>query len=345
MTAPLHFPAPLAPGARIAVTAPSSGVPPALHARLELVLGHLRAQGFVVEEGRCLRDEVRSASADADARATELMGFLRRDEVDAVFPPWGGELAIELLDRLDWGSLAAVRPKWLIGYSDTSTLLMALACRLGWAGAHGPCLMDLAPGQSDPLTREALASLGRRRFEQHQSTHWQSQWTDFALVPNTTYALTEPTRWIPLNRTGAVRMRGRLIGGCIDTVMHLAGTPFGDVPAFVRAAGTDGAILYLENSDLSPTDWVRALHRLRWAGWLEGLAGLLIGRSNGRDTTGVHQLRWAEALQSTVAALPCPVLADVDIGHRPPQMMLVNGALAELDWDEAGGGRLRQTLA
>jgi muramoyltetrapeptide carboxypeptidase LdcA involved in peptidoglycan recycling len=57
----LRFPAPLRPGARIAVTAPSSGVPAALHRRLDLVLGHLRAQGFVVEEGHCLRDEKASA--------------------------------------------------------------------------------------------------------------------------------------------------------------------------------------------------------------------------------------------------------------------------------------------
>ncbi len=102
---PLRFPPPLRPGDRIAVTAPSSGVPASLHRRLEIVLGHLRAQGFVVEEGGCMRDEQAGASAPAAARAGELMRFLLRDDVAAVFPPWGGELAIELLDRLDWAAL------------------------------------------------------------------------------------------------------------------------------------------------------------------------------------------------------------------------------------------------
>ena len=153
------YPAPLRSGDRVAVTAPSSGVLPALHARLDVVLGHLRAQGFRVTEGRCLRDEVASASAPADERAAELMAFLLRDDIAAIIPPWGGELAIELLDRLDWPALENARPKWLLGYSDTSTLMLALTLRLGWATAHGPCLMDLAPGQNDLLTRAAISAL------------------------------------------------------------------------------------------------------------------------------------------------------------------------------------------
>lgn len=347
---PLGVPAPLVPGARIVVTAPSSGVLPPLHRRLDLVLAHLRAQGFVVEEGRCLRDERRSASAPADERAAELMATLRRDDVAAVIPPWGGELAIELLDRLDWAALAAARPKWLLGYSDTSTLLVALTLRLGWATAHGPCLMDLAPGQDDPLTSGVIAALATPaggRIEQRQSQRWQRQWTDFAQVPDTTYNLTEPTRWRALGGERQVRMAGRLIGGCIDTLMHTAGTPHGDVRGFIArsAAAGDGVLLYLENAGQAPTDLVRALHRLRWAGWFEGLSGLLVGRSAAPDSTAGEALRYDEALVQTLSALPCPVLVDVDIGHRPPQMLLFNGALAEVEFDEAAGGRLVQRLA
>ena len=347
---PLRYPAPLCPGARIAVTAPSSGVEPPLHPRLDLVMGHLRAQGFVVEEGACLRAETASASAPADARAAELMRFLLRDDVDAVFPPWGGELAIELLDRLDWAALAQARPTWLIGYSDTSTLQLALLLRLGWAVAHGPCLMDLAPGQTDALTRHALSHLATPAggdFVQRSSTHWQLTWTDFAQVPDTTYTLTEPTRWHCLSRAhGAeVVLRGRLVGGCLDTLVHLAGTAFGDVPGFVDAHRADGTVLFLENAELSPTALVRALHRLRWAGWFDGLAGLLVGRSAAPDTSTAHQLRYADALASVLGGLPCPVLADVDIGHRPPQFMLVGGALAEVGWSTADGGTVHQRLS
>ena len=72
---------------------------------------------------------------------------------------------------------------------------------------------------------------------------------------------------------------------------------------------------------------------------------MLIGRSAAPDTTATTELRYAEALQATLGTLPCPVLVDVDIGHLPPQMVLVNGALATLQWSVTGGGVLTQTLA
>jgi muramoyltetrapeptide carboxypeptidase LdcA involved in peptidoglycan recycling len=332
---PIRYPRPLAAGSRIVVTAPSSGVEPPLHPRLDLCLGQLRAQGFVVEEGRCLRAEQRGASAPAPERAAELEHTLLRDDVDAVIPPWGGELAVQLLDRLDWGALARTGPKWVLGYSDTSTWMLALTLRLGWATAHGPCLMDLVPAQVDSLTRDALHALRLPEtgvLRQRQSRAWQTRWSDFAAAPASAYALTEPTHWRSLQGRPHEAFDGRLIGGCIDTLVHTAGTAFGDVAGFIARHRTEGVILYLENAEMSPPALLRALHRLRWAGWLDGLSGLLLGRHAAPDTTRPEQLNFDEALCQTLAGLPCPVLLDVDIGHRPPQLVLVNGAHARVRW-------------
>jgi muramoyltetrapeptide carboxypeptidase len=344
----LAVPRPVRDGDTVAVTAPSSGVPAALHPRLDLVLESWRERGWRVEEGRCLRDERSSASAPAAERAAELQRFLLRDDVAAVVPPWGGERAVELLDRLDWTALAAARPKWLLGYSDTSTWLVPATLRLGWATAHGPCLMDLVPGQTDPLTRGALDVLGRGpgdAFEQRQSERWQSAWPDFRTEPASLHRLDVPTRWRTLDGSTSAAFRGRLIGGCLDTLMHTSASPHGDVAGFVARTRADGTVLYLENAGLAPTDVLRGLHALRWAGWLEGLAGLLVGRSSGPDSAGDGALTHAEALADTLGDAPYPVLLDVDIGHRPPQLVLVNGALADVVWSDAEGGRVAQRLA
>ena len=36
----------------------------------------------------------------------------------------------------------AAEPTWLVGFSDTSAVLLALTLRLGWATLHGTNLMD-----------------------------------------------------------------------------------------------------------------------------------------------------------------------------------------------------------
>lgn len=341
----LRFPRPLRPGDLIAVTACSSGVHASALPRLDLVLDHLRRRGFRVVEGRCLRDQRRDASAPAVVRAAELQGFLSDPEVAAVLPPWGGELATEVLDRLDFDALRRAEPTWVLGYSDVSTLLMPLTLVAGWGTAHGSNLMDLAPTQSDPLTTAVLDVLGadgRTPVMQASSERHQVRWIDFADQVDAPLHLTEPTRWRRLDGTSdPVTLQGRLIGGCLDTVAWLAGTRYGDVPTFVRAAGADGALLYLENCELSPPAVVRALTSLRRHGWFDGLAGVLLGRTAAAESQGADRLRHDDALRAVLGDLPCPVLTDMDIGHRPPQFTLVNGALATVAFAH-GRGTLTQ---
>jgi len=342
----LRFPRPLQAGDLIAVTAPSSGVPGRLRARLDLVLAGLRARGYRIVEGHCLRDEDRDASAPAAERAAELMRFLTDPEVAAVMPPWGGERAIELLPRLDFEALRALPPKWLLGFSDISTLQLPLALCAGWASAHGSNLMDLAPSQTDPLVTGVLDVLGHRGGEpcaQQASSRYQVRYIDFADQPDAALNLTEPTRWWRLDGQGApLTVQGRLIGGCLDTISRLAGTQYGDVPRYVRECGDDGVLLYLENCEQNPCEMLRTLASLRLHGWFDGVAGVLLGRTAAPEVTDAARLDHAQAARETLGDLPCPVLMDLDIGHRQPQFTLVNGALATCHF-ENGRGRLSQT--
>jgi len=341
-----RFPRPLRPGDRIAVTAPSSGVSGDALPRLDLVLQHLRDQGYGVVEGQCLRDERFDASAPAAQRAAELSRFLHDPTIAAILPPWGGERATELLERIDFAALRPLAPKWLLGFSDLSTLMLPLTLVAGWATAHGPNLMDLAPTQVDPLTTGAMRLLATpldRPVRQAASDRYQVRWIPFEQQVDAALQLTEPTRWWRLDgQEGPVELRGRLIGGCLDTVAWLAGTRYGDVPQFVRQAGDAGALLYLENCELAPAAELRALTALRRHGWFDQLRGVLVGRSAAPDPSAPDALTHAMALQAVLGDLPCPVLVDVDIGHRPPQFTLINGAYACVGY-EAGSGWITQS--
>jgi muramoyltetrapeptide carboxypeptidase LdcA involved in peptidoglycan recycling len=341
----IRFPKALSRGDLIAVTAPSSGVTAAALPRLDLVLSNLRAQGYRIVEGECLRGERKDASAPREQRAHELLRFLNDPEVAAILPPWGGELAIELLPLIDFEKLRSVPPKWLLGYSDISTLQLPLTLISRWATAHGPNLMDLAPSQTDPLTTSALKVLSSdfsSPVVQCASSRYQKKYIDFEVDPDAALNLTELTTWKRLDGLEApAEFRGRLIGGCLDTISHLAGSSYGDIPRFVRESGTVGTILYLENAGMPPTALVRALCGLRMNGWFQGLSGLMFGRSNGPQAQRAEDLTYEEALQAVLTDAPYPILYDVDIGHQPPQFALVNGATAQVHF-EAGRGRVTQ---
>jgi muramoyltetrapeptide carboxypeptidase len=106
---------------------------------------------------------------------------------------------------------------------------------------------------------------------------------------------------------------------------NLAGTPFGDVAAFGRKYADDGLIVYLEAAGDEAATICRNVHGLPLAGWFDDARAVLIGRTSAPDNPRVTQ---QEAVLDALAPLDLPVIFDLEIGHVPPHLPLVNEALA-----------------
>ena len=111
----------------------------------------------------------------------------------------------------------------------------------------------------------------------------------------------------------------------------IAGTPFGDVAAFGRAHADDGLLVYLEAAADDAASVCRALHGLRLAGWFEHATAVLVGRTHAPDHPRLTQ---REAVLDALGRLDVPVVFDLEIGHVPPHLPLVNGALATVVVDD-----------
>lgn len=342
----LRIPSRLVSGDTIAITAPSSGVPAHLHPRLGLAISALRAKGFRVVEGCCLRQQHKNKSADKHQRAAELMHFLCDPAVKAVMPPWGGELAIELLEMIDFNRLKGINPKWFSGFSDLSTLHLPLTILCGWATLHGPNLMELGARDLDKTTGMLWEILECKRGDavtQCASEKYQVEANDWGTATDASFNLTQPTQWKRLDgQHESVTFHGRLIGGCLDIIARLAGTEFGDIESFKSQHNDEGVILYFENVEMAPCELTRALYSLRLQGWFKNLSGIMIGRSAGPNASDANQQNYLDALQSALGDVNIPVLYDVDIGHVPPQMSLVNGAMAWVTFSDNGGSVKQQ---
>jgi muramoyltetrapeptide carboxypeptidase LdcA involved in peptidoglycan recycling len=297
-----------------------------MHARLDAAIEVLLTRGLRVSEGANLRSQVKGASASAEDRAAELARVLAEPSIAAVAPPWGGERAIEILRLMDFEGLARSEPKWLIGFSDISTIQVPLLLRSGWASLHCPNLMQLPAPEFDTVSARVFDAWGLGSggcFSQNPSRASRS--------------------WRLDGGTSAVRFSGRLIGGCLDSISRLAGTEFGTVTDFARSHSADGTVVFLENAELKPFELARALHGLRLAGWFEGASGVLIGRDAGASSAAGSEFDARDALLGALGDLPCPVIAHVDIGHVGPQWSLVQGAIARVDWRD-GSCSIEQEL-
>ncbi|XVV09702.1 S66 family peptidase [Actinoplanes sp. CA-131856] len=323
---PMRYPAPLRPGDRVGVTAPSQGVGDSLKDRLDVAIRTVEDRGYEVVVGDCM-DGARHVSAPAGDRARELTAMLTDPAIKAVVPPWGGETAIDLLPLLDWDALRAAEPTWIVGFSDMSTVITPLSLLTGVATVHGNNLMDTpyrAPQGLltwlDIVTMRPGTAFSQTPPGRHRATGW----VDYQTNPQVSeFVLDAPGRWTRLDGDDDVEVGGRLIGGCIETLCNLTGTPYGDVASFARAHAPEGLLVYVEAAGDDAATICRNLHGMRLAGFFEAANAVLVGRTGAPAAGSLSQ---HEAVLDALGGLGVPIIADVECGHVPPYMPIVNGA-------------------
>ncbi|WP_333762789.1 S66 peptidase family protein [Streptomyces sp. IBSBF 2390] len=287
-------PARLAPGARVAVVAPSGPVP---EERLQAGLDVLRGWDLDPVVAPHVLDRHRDfgylAGTDAD-RAADFQNAWCDPAVDAVLCARGGYGVQRMVDLLDWEAMRAAGPKVFVGFSDITVLHEAFATRLGLATLHGP----MAAGIDFVKNTRAQEHLRATLFAPETVRTIVSGGT--ALVPG--------------------RARGVTLGGCLCLLAAELGTPH-------ARASAAGGLLCLEDVGEETYRLDRYLTQLLRAGWLDGVRGVLLGSwENCAEYTEVRPL-----LADRLGALGVPVVEDFGFGHCAGALTIPFGATAELD--------------
>jgi len=320
--------------ATIGVTAPSSGVPKELHGLVEAACNRMKSKGFDVICGDTVWTQNKARSSSAKFRAEEFNKMMQNENIHLIIPPWGGELLIEMIEYVDFEN---IQDKWILGYSDISVLLLAMTLKTGLATAHGTNLVDLRGEYSDETTAMWQSVLSTKKggsIQQHSSEKYQKEWQHDKPTPYI-FHLTEPTDWKAISNN-QVKIQGRLLGGCIDVIRHLIGTPYGDVTAFRKKYIQDEPVIwFLENCELSSTDLRRSLIQMKLAGWFDHCSGILFGRSPAN--TPVDEYTVEDVYKELSDELQIPIISNIDCGHVPPQITFINGAFAEIEINNGKG--------
>ena len=297
--------------------------------------------GFSFVDARHLKGIRHARSTTAKIRARELQQMYLSDECDFVESIAGGELMLEILPYLNFEQIGKAKPKWFMGISDNTTFAFTLTTICDVASLYGPCFGSFGVRKWDRSLKEAYEMMiGKRLTQKSYKLYELPENAKSSDDPLAGYQVSEPVVYKSLDGN-PVKMKGRIIGGCMDVLLNICGTRFDKLREFTERYKDDGIILYLEACDLNVLDIYRGLWQLRNAGWFDNVTGLVMGRPhNGGELFDVDV---REALINNLKGLNIPVIYDADLGHVPPSWTIINGAIASVNY-ENGKCRIRYEL-
>lgn len=282
----------LSAGDTIALTAPAGIVyDDSEFDRMKLIL---ESFGLNVVFGEFVRERYGYFAGTDHQRALDLNRFFENPDIKAIVAVRGGWGTARILPLLDF-EMIKQNPKIYCGFSDNTTLHLALLKYCSLVSFHGP------NGTSDwtDLTKSSFKNVlmeGRR-------AEYRSNSKVSTLVPGI--------------------VDGRLIGGNLSILTSSLGTRY--------QPETDGAILFVEDIGEEPYKIDRMLTHLKEAGLLEGIRGFIFGSCTNCTGSGTSRFSLREVLLHHIRPLGVPSMMNADIGHDPDNFTIPMGIEARLD--------------
>ncbi|MBN2384914.1 LD-carboxypeptidase [bacterium] len=286
-------------GDTIGICAPSGPPDPE---KLTAGTTFLRNLGFETVFGESVRKRWGYLAGPDEERAEDLHCMFEDPTIDAIFCARGGTGSLRVLSHLDMQRLTG-HPKILLGYSDITSLQLALYTKLKWISFYGPLVaVDLV-----------IKSLSGEETG--------PDWFNMLMGTNA-----QPTVIGGSPLLGG-QARGRLLGGCLSLVRSLCGTEF--VP------DEDGIVFFWEDTKEDPYRIDLMLAQLRLSGFLDRISAMLIGQLVDcvpRDQE--PSLSITDIVLDYCRPLDIPVITDLPFGHGPGHVVMPQGALVEVDGDQ-----------
>ena len=303
------YPQRLRPGDRVALVSPANAT--FEREPVEIATEALQAIGFKVRHGPNLLARYGHFAGSDAQRAGDINAMFADDSVSGILALTGGSGCNRIVDKLDYGLIAA-KPKFFGGFSDLTSLLNAIQSQTGLVTFHCP----MGASEWNKFSLESFRSVVMAG--------------EAALLGNpkvdATSMLVQTHDRISTLRPG--RASGRLVGGNLAVLSSLAGSIYW--PDF------RGAILFLEETNEYIYRVDRMLSTLRLAGALDQLAGVVLGKfTKCNPGDGFGTLTLDEVFDDYFKGLGVPVFRGAMIGHINLKHTLPIGASVAID-AEAG---------
>lgn len=326
-------PSKLKQGDTVAIVSPSWGGPSVFPHIYENGLKVLQEWGLKIKEFPTARMDAVFTRANPQVRAKDINDAFADSEIKAIFASIGGDDSVRILPFID-KKIIAENQKILMGYSDTSTLHV-FANMQGLITFYGPSIMA-GFSQMENLPESFKSHVREILFEPKESYEYKPYgkycdgYPDWAKKENTgkVKPIKSDDGWHWLQ--GNTKVQGELFGGCIEVLEMMKATDFWPQKNFWK-----DKIFFLETSEEKPSiHYVdHVLRNYGMLGVYDKICGLVFSRA--RDYSDEEKKELEEKIISIVAKEfgkpDLPIVANFDVGHTDPQLVLPLGVRTEID--------------
>lgn len=322
----------LKPGDTIGVIAPSTPAHVLFREKHLHGIRVLEDMGFKVKEGK-LTSKVTSQgyrTGTPQERAEEFMDLICDTDVSCIISTIGGLNSSSMIPYLDFASIRK-HPKIFCGYSDITSLHMAILHYAGVSTFYGPAVMA-SFGEYPTVvegTRESfLAAVSADTKYPRElkpfpewSGHFRDAKTDAWKIEARQYKKNDGWRVLSEGEAEAP-----IIVANLSTVLAAAGTDY--------FPDTRGKLLLLESMSAPFSVEERDFRQLHLMGVFDEITGLIIGKPeflNAQDAPFTYD----ELIMEIVGPRKYPIISNFDCGHTVPMHTIAEMARVRLS---AGSG-------
>ena len=310
----------------IGVFSASSPISATVPVRYERGKAFLESKGFKVKNGLLYGKQDAYRSGSIKERAEEFNNLLYDDEINVIMSSIGGFVTNSILPYIDYNYLKK-HPKIIIGYSDTTALLLAIYQKTGLVTFYGPALAA-SFGEFPPFVdftydrfKEMLCGDIIVPYSFSVPPMWTDEFISWSEQKDSKKG--RDNSWICVNKG---ECRGRLIGGNLNTMYGIFGTKY--MPDI-----KEGDILFIEDSLKNSATIERSFSLLKLAGVFDKVSGIILGKHELFDDEGSGKKPY-EILLEVLDGAKIPLLADFDCCHTHPMLTMPIGCNVELNATE-----------
>lgn len=265
----------------------------------ERMISSLEDMGYTLSYGDHIQDKYGYLAGIDENRVADLHAMFLNKSIDGILCTRGGYGSNRILKLIDY-DIIKNNPKPFIGFSDITSLNLAIYKKTGLVTFHGP--------------------VGKSYWNDYTYTSWKSILHD----------ADSPIFYTPKNQQDVFtinsgKIEGKLLGGNLTVLTSLIGSDY--MPSFKNS------ILFIEDVGEKVYRVDRMLSQLALSGILNQIKGFIFGKCT-ECTKPSNSLTLKEVLYHYIKPLQIPAFYGAMISHEEQNLTIPIGIRAHMDADK-----------